>query len=297
MKNKGKQERNLSENRGLAFESVIQELRKENLVQLFTPTVIDFSLYEKYVHVAHQNQIVKLSAPNGIVKALRYDSTISMIASNQVHSDDKFFYIEPQFAYDFDNLKIMETTQLGVEFIEGQSDHISSFEKCILLAKSLADLLCTGEYQIEVSHTDLVDTLTRDIELDLKSTNDLKHYISRKNERKVLDVLEKNQVDPLIQNRLLELSRIRASVTELTSNENSFDFPNEINEWLSKMMTLNLNINQPLVIDFTSSYRLTYYKGNVFKVYDMTSHKEIISGGEYCFKAYGVRGCGFSIKL
>lgn len=286
------------------LDTLIQKLKRNHLTQLFTPTVVNFSLYEKYVHEDHLKQIVKLNSPNGEIKALRYDSTISMIVSKLPENKEHFFYIEPQFLYDFDNMRIQESTQLGVELIEYQKNNtnektnlISNFEKCILLVKEISDLICTGEYQIEVSNSNLIDTLISPINLEWKSTCDLKHYISRKNERKVIDVLEKNQVAKETQEELLKLMRIRGLPNEIESTSNEVELPEEVCKWLDSIGVLNKKLDQSVIIDLTSSDRLTYYQGNVFKVYDLTSHKEIISGGEYVFEDFGISGCGFSIKL
>lgn len=312
MKNKMKQETSvnesiLKENNNSKLASVVKKLQVNNLKQLFTPTVIDLSVYEKYVHEDHLKQIVKLISPSGEVNALRYDSTITMITSNLVNDQDNIFYIEPQFSYDIDNMKIQETTQLGVEFVinhpsvgikeKTELEKMKSFEKCMLLVKELSELICAGEYQIEVSHSKLVDILIKPITLEVKSVNELKHYISRKNERKVLDVLKKNKVNKSEQDQLLKLMRIREPLIELKHKSVEINLPREVKTWMESICKLNEKLDQSLLIDLTASDRLTYYQGNVFKVYDMTTHKEIISGGEYYFEDYGLSGCGFSIKL
>lgn len=312
MKDKMKQETGvndyiLKDNNNSILESVVKKLQVNNLTQLFTPTVVDLSVYEKYVHEEHLKQIVKLISPNGEVKAIRYDSTITMITSNLVKDQDRLFYIEPQFSYDSDNMKIQETIQLGVEFVishpkvgineKVESDKMLNFEKCMLLVKELSELICSDEYQIEVSHSKLVDILIKPITLDLKSENELKHYISRKNERKVLDVLKKNKVSKSEQDQLLNMIRIREPLITLKHKSNEINLPREVKTWVESIGTLNEKLDQSIMIDLTASDRLTYYQGNVFKVYDMASHKEIISGGEYYFEDYGLSGCGFSIKL
>ncbi|GAB6109758.1 ATP phosphoribosyltransferase regulatory subunit [Fusibacter bizertensis] len=301
---KRKQTLNLKLKHESMLDTLIQKLKRNHLTQLFTPTVVNFSLYEKYVHEDHLKQIVKLNSPNGEIKALRYDSTISMIVSKLPENKEHFFYIEPQFLYDFDNMRIQESTQLGVELIEYQKNNTnektnltSNFEKCILLVKEISDLICVGEYQIEVSNSNLIDTLISPINLEWKSTCDLKHYISRKNERKVIDVLEKNQVAKETQEELLKLMRIRGLPNKIVSTSNEVELPEEVCKWLDSIGVINKKLDQSVIIDLTSSDRLTYYQGNVFKVYDLTSHKEIISGGEYVFEDFGISGCGFSIKL
>ncbi len=297
-------EYNLKDNNNSILASVVKKLQVNKLTQLFTPTVIDLSVYEKYVHEDHLKQVVKLISPNGEVKVLRYDSTITMITSNLVKDQDNIFYIEPQFSYDVDNMKIQETTQIGVEFLIHQPsnekverDKMLNFEKCLFLVKELSELICTGEYQIEVSQSKLVDILIKPITLDMRSENEIKHYISRKNERKVLDVLKRNMVNKPVQDQLLKLMRIREPLIALKHKSDEINIPREVKTWMESIDTLNEKLGQSLIIDLTSSDRLTYYQGNVFKVYDLTSHKEIISGGEYYFEDYGLMGCGFSIKL
>ena len=178
--------KNKKENQTEILEALIEKFKDNKLIQLFTPTVSALSVYDSYVDADHQKEIVKLNGPNGEVEALRYDSTIAMITSKLFSKEGHFFYREPQFSYDFDQLKIRERTQLGVEYVQKKSEIKGSsyFETCMLLVKEISDLLCAGSYQIELSNSKIMDDLLLPMKLEEKVAENLKYYIGRKNERK-----------------------------------------------------------------------------------------------------------------
>lgn len=292
--------KNTQENQRKMIQEVIEKFKENKLIQIFTPTVGEFSAYNNYVHEDHQKEMVKLTSPNGEIQALRYDSTISMITSKLVEEEGDFFYMEPQFSYDFEQMGIVERRQLGVEYItkqpqKGKMNH--NFETCMLLVKEISNLLCEGEYQIEVSYSNLMDELILPLRFPSRQEEELKYYIARKNERKAIELMNKHGIELFIQKRFFEQAKIREYFDEVLMKSETLNVPEKIQTWIKSMIPLNKKLEKQLIFDFNPSVYLNYYEGNIFKVYDLESHKEIISGGEYFFSEYNIRGCGFSIKL
>lgn len=281
------------------IQRVIEKFKDNNLIQLFTPTVGGLSAYDYYIHEDKQKEMVKLNSPNGEIKALRYDSTISMITSKLVE-EGNYFYMEPQFSYDFEQMNIIERSQLGVEYVAKQSQQEKgnlNFETCMLLVKEISNLLCSGEYQIELSNSKIMDGLMSSLGLTSHQEKELKYYVARKNEHKTIEVMNKYAVDIPVQKQFLEQTRMREYLSNSVIKGEKLKIPTAIQQWIGSMVPLNNRLEQELIIDFNVSAYLNYYEGNIIKVYDMESHKEIISGGEYAFPEYDIRGCGFSIKL
>lgn len=278
---------------------IIEAILEKEFERIQTPTLLPLKDIEPFIHPDHHGQIAKMISPSGDVLALRYDSTLSLVVSESAKKQKSVYYMEPKFSFDFNKNCVVETMQIGIERFTTEKDrcHDSRYFEMVSLAEELAQSLCEGPFITEVSHTDGLDSLIGTMALSNSETLKLKHTISRKNKQQSQKLMTKNKIDLEAQQKLLALMDCRGSYVEVLSKMVKLSPPEGVLAWVRTLEALDRQSKGQLVIEPTASDRLGYYRGNTFKIYDISSHREIISGGCYAFDAFGVEGVGFSIYL
>ena len=103
-----------------AIETILEKAFK----RIQTPTLLPLKTIEPFVHPDHHGQIAKMVSPSGEVLALRYDSTLSLVVSEGAKKQNRVYYMEPKFSFDFNKNRVVETMQIGIErFITEQDPY------------------------------------------------------------------------------------------------------------------------------------------------------------------------------
>jgi ATP phosphoribosyltransferase regulatory subunit len=264
--------------------------------------------YETFIQTnprIQKESLVKLINSDGSISVLRPDITTNLIKQIlpkwQNDDDLKVYYTASTFRQ-LPNQPLIETKQLGVEFLGGDARVDETLLSLILTLFNKLGL----PFYLEIGLPSFLKWLILKLGLSNTETTELKNIIDTKNQYALNGFLLKLKTANPYQTLLSELFTLQGSIEAILSTLSNYEIDMNILSTIQSLKSLEnmgtMGKNQvKLTFDLSMMSTFDYYDGITFKGYIDTIPYPILSGGRYdaLTKTYGksVPASGFSINM
>ena len=243
----------------------------------------EYDLYAKNKDFLVSENVLTFTDLDGRLMALKPDVTLSIVKNcRESEGVEKVYYHENVYRASEKNLGFREISQAGLECV-GDVDEYCVCEVLSLAAKSL---LSVGRpCELDVSHLGLLCELFDACGLSPEGRSAAVRLIGEKNPSGLKALLESENTEPLLAEKLISLSliddeadeaakKLRELLKDAVRREN-LDLFAETCSFLSEEFGCTVRV------DFSTVGDLSYYSGIVFKGYVDGVPSSVLSGGQY----------------
>jgi ATP phosphoribosyltransferase regulatory subunit len=289
--------------RNQVLKSLETLIQKQGFIQM-EPDYLE--PYERFIQMnprIQKESLVKLLNSDGSISVLRPDITTNLIKQIlpkwQNDAYLKVYYTASTFRQ-FKNQPLVETKQLGVEFLGGDDRVDAQLLSLILILFNQLGL----PFYLEIGLPPFLKWLIQKLGLSENETTELKNIIDTKNQY-ALSAFVLKLSNPY-RTLLSELFSLQGSVETILNILSKYDIDTDILDLIQSLKTLEKigtmgKNNIQLTFDLSMMSTFDYYDGVTFKGYIDTIPYPILSGGRYdaLTKAYGkaVPASGFSLNM
>lgn len=240
--------------------------------------------------------IIAFNNSAGKLMALKPDITLSIVKNARTlpHTNARYYFNENVYRISEDTHDCKEIKQCGIELL-GDVDSHATAEIVLLALKSLKKI--DLDFTLIISHIAFVSSALEDAGIFGEKRRKILSFIKRKNRHDLIRWCEENGVDSEITERLIKISSISGSLSEvlpglkeLVTNDKTAVAYDELSNLCKALCDMDLYKN--LRLDLSVLNHLDYYNGILIQGYVKNSPAPVLSGGRYDSLAKKIRGDG-----
>ncbi len=240
-----------------------------------------YELYAEYRSFLQDGNVITFSDMHGKLLALKPDVTLSIAKNSKSDGrSKKLYYDENVYRLSRQTKEYTEIPQIGVELI-GKLDTYSICEIVDLAAQSL-DVL-SDDSIMEISHMGFVKAFLSEFDLDEGKTAELLEAIGKKAGHTCKQLCEKFGLSERDGADIASLASMYGEFSATLEKSRVLCRNREMENALSQLSQIGeiLGENRRLMLDFSVINDIGYYDGVIFRGYISSSHKAVLSGGQY----------------
>ncbi len=240
-----------------------------------------YELYAEYRSFLQDGNVITFSDTHGKLLALKPDVTLSIAKNTKTDGKNKkLYYDENVYRLAKQTKEYTEIPQIGVELI-GKLDTYSICEIVDLAARSL-DVL-SDDNIMEISHMGFIKAFLSQLGLQDGEASALLDAIGKKASHTCrqlcadFGLIEKDCED------VASLAALYGDFKQTLKKSRELCRNREMENALSQLEQIGdiLGENRRLILDFSVLNDVGYYDGVIFRGYISSSHKAVLSGGQY----------------
>jgi ATP phosphoribosyltransferase regulatory subunit len=259
------------------LENDLTELyESRGFTEIITPAIEYYDVFDAGSTLS-QEQMYKLTAPDGRLLVLRADNTtpIARVASAKFENGTpvKLFYHQKVYrlseGYKGRKSEIMQS---GVEILGASGIHADLI--CMITAIETLSAF-GGDFKLELGHVGFYNALVSELELDTEQAEKIRKLVEAKDANKISDY-DKIKKIPF----LFGGEEVFEQANKLADGNN--EAQNAL-AYLKKLYTAlcDAGYKDKIVIDLGIVHALDYYTGAVFKGYMAGAGEPVLAGGRY----------------
>lgn len=265
----------------------------------------EYDLYSRNRDFLFSEGVITFTDTNGRLMALKPDVTLSIIKNRKDTPGElqKLYYHENVYRVSAASDGFREQTQVGLECM-GEVDDGCLAEVLRLAAESLR--LCSGEYMLELSHLGILNAFVDAIAPGEEAKREILRCVSQKNTHGIIALCRDNRLADGAEQGLIRLLSLygtpRTVMPKIRALSEEYG-AGEMAEQLGRVVSgfTGSDLEERIVIDFSSSGDVKYYNGIAFKGFISGIPGNVLSGGQYdkLMKKMGRRdrAVGFAVFL
>ncbi len=259
------------------LENDLTELyESRGFTEIITPAIEYYDVFDAGSTLS-QEQMYKLTAPDGRLLVLRADNTtpIARVASTKFENGTpvKLFYHQKVYrlseGYKGRKSEIMQS---GVEILGAAGIHADLL--CMITA---IETLSTfgGDFKLELGHVGFYNALVSELDLDTEQADKIRKLVEAKDANKISDY-DKIKKIPFLFGGEEVFEQANKLADGNTDAQNALAY-------LKKLYTAlcDAGYKDKIVIDLGIVHALDYYTGAVFKGYMAGAGEPVLAGGRY----------------
>ena len=244
--------------------------------EIMTPAIEYYDVFDAGSTLA-QEQMYKLTAPDGRLLVLRADNTtpIARVAATKFENGTpvKLFYHQKVYrlseGYKGRKSEIMQS---GVEILGASGIHGDLI--CMITAIETLSAF-GGNFKLELGHVGYYNALVSELSLDTEQADRIRRLVEAKDANKIADYGKIKQIPFLFGGE-----EVFAQAEELAGDNTE---AHNALAYLKKLYTAlcDAGYKDNIVIDLGIVHALDYYTGAVFKGYMAGAGEPVLAGGRY----------------
>ncbi len=240
-----------------------------------------YELYAEYRSFLQDGNVITFSDMHGKLLALKPDVTLSIAKNTKTDGKmKKAYYDENVYRLSRQTKEYTEIPQIGVELI-GKLD---TYSICEILDLGIRSLDVLSEDNImEISHMGFIKAFFSELSLDDDKTGELLEAISKKASHTCKQLCERFGLSQRDGEDIASLASMYGEFSETLERSRVLCRNREMENALSQLAQIGeiLGKNTRLILDFSVINDVGYYDGVIFRGYIASSHKAVLSGGQY----------------
>ncbi|NLA76935.1 MAG: hypothetical protein GX851_03755 [Clostridiales bacterium] len=243
-----------------------------------------YDLYRENKNFLESDGIITFTDLSGKLMALKPDVTISIVKNSRGKTQpQKFYYVENVFRLDAANKEYREISQMGIEYIGGETGYAEA-EVIALALKSLAAI--SGEYMLDIGSMGFVSSFITALGFDDEARYAVLKKLKHKNSHELYSYALECGLTEDKAALLRKLPTLSGGFEAVLSQAGELVLCDEMSAALDELKALCAVLkahtdDSRMRLDFSALNDIDYYNGIVFKGYISGAPGAVLAGGRY----------------